>query len=50
MDNITNIDINIYNKHTIYTNCIVDILENTVTGKVSVGWYPTEETEEIKDE
>lgn len=50
MDNITNIDVDIYNKHIIYTNCIVDILENTVTGKISVGWYPTEETEKIEDE
>lgn len=50
MDNITDFDMNLYNKSTIYTNCIVEVLENTFTGKISVGWYPTEETEEIKDE
>lgn len=37
----------IYNKVTKYTNCIVEVLENTATGETSVGWYRTEETEEI---
>ena len=33
------VDTNIYDKATIYDDCTVQILENTVTGKVSVGWW-----------
>lgn len=44
-----NITTNIFNKSTTYTNCTVEVLENTATGDVSVGWYRTEETEEIDD-
>ena len=47
MDNIINIESNIFNKATLYTNCTVEVLENTVTGEISVGWYRTEDTEEI---
>lgn len=50
MDNIINVDCNIYNKRTIYTNCIVEVLENTATGKISIGWFPTEDTEETTNE
>lgn len=39
----------IYNKATRYSNCTVEVLENTATGETSVGWYRTEETEEIDD-
>ena len=30
--------INIYDKEEIYPNCTVQVLTNTVTGDVSVGW------------
>ena len=30
--------VDIYDKETIIPNCTVQILENTVTGEVSVGW------------
>jgi hypothetical protein len=47
MDNqkeIIRIDaVNIYDKETIIQNCTVQILENTVTGEVSVGWWRNEE-------
>lgn len=46
-DNIVSIETNIFDKATRYTNCTVEVLENTVTGEISVGWYPTENTEEI---
>jgi len=29
----------IYDKETIYRDCTVQVLENTVTGDVSVGWW-----------
>ena len=44
---ITNLETNIFDKVTTYTNCTVEILENTVTGEISIGWYSTEETEEV---
>ena len=47
MDDIIKVETNIYDKCTIYTNCIVQVLENTVTNEVTFGWYKTEDTEEI---
>ena len=41
------VETNMFNKSTIYTNCTVEVWENTVTGETSIGWYRTEETEEI---
>lgn len=43
------LSMNLYNKATRYTNCIVEVLENSMTGEISVGWYRTDETEEIND-
>lgn len=40
-------EMNIYDKVERYSNCIVEILTNSITGDVSVGWYPTDKTEEI---
>lgn len=37
----------IYDKATRYTHCTVEVLENTETGEMSVGWYRAEETEVI---
>ena len=37
-DNII-IETNIFDKEEIYTNCTVQVLTNTVTGEVSVGWW-----------
>ena len=45
-----NIETNLYDKSTIYTNCTVEVWENTITGETSIGWYRTEETEEIIEE
>jgi len=33
------VDANIYDKETIIKNATLQIWENTVTGKVSIGWY-----------
>jgi ssDNA-binding Zn-finger/Zn-ribbon topoisomerase 1 len=33
------IETNIYDKEEIYPNCTVQVLTNTVTGEVSVGWW-----------
>lgn len=45
-----NVEINIFNKRTLYTNCVVEVLENTYTGQVSTGWYKTDETEEMEED
>ena len=50
MNNIVKIETNFFNKKTIYTNCTVEVLENTYTGEFSVGWYKTENTEEFSEE
>lgn len=42
-------EINFYDKCEIYSNCIVEVLENSATGDVSVGWYRTDETEELDE-
>ena len=33
------VDTNIFDKETIVEDCTVQILENTHTGKISVGWW-----------
>lgn len=40
---------NLYDKVHRYINCVVEVLENSVTGQTSVGWYRTDDTEEIFD-
>ena len=37
--NIENMEINIYDEEEIYPDCTVQVLKNSVTGKVSVGWW-----------
>lgn len=49
-DNYNVEEINLFNKQTIYTNCTVEVWENTYTGQVSIGWYPNEGCEEITQE
>jgi len=44
---VTKVETNLFDKSTTYTNCTVEIWENSVTGESSVGWYKTEDTEEI---
>lgn len=46
MEEITDIKTSIFNKSTIYTNCIVEIWENDL-GETSIGWYRTPDTVEI---
>ena len=35
-------EMNIYDKETRHENCTVQILENTKTGRISVGWWRNE--------
>lgn len=35
-------DVDIFDQEEIYPNCTVQVLTNTVTGKVSVGWWKNE--------
>lgn len=48
-EKIINIETNMFDKSTIYTNCNVEIWENSITGETSIGWHRTENTEEIKE-
>ena len=48
--NLTKVSASIFDKSTVFTNCTVEVLENTFTGDVSVGWLRTEDTEEIPGE
>lgn len=41
----SSVEINIFDKVDLYTNCTVEVLENTITGEISVGWYRTPATE-----
>ena len=45
----TQISTQIYDKTTIYTNCTVEVWQNTVTGEMNVGWMKTTDTEEIEE-
>ena len=36
---ITKVETNIFDKEETYENCTVQVLTNTVTGEVSVGWW-----------
>ena len=37
--NIENMEINVYDEEETYSDCTVQVLKNSVTGKVSVGWW-----------
>ena len=41
----TSVETNLFDKVNIYTNCTVEILENSITGEISIGWYRTPATE-----
>ena len=43
-------DVAIYDKEETYTDCTVQILENTVTGHTSFGWWKNYGNEEKKSE
>ncbi|MCQ4770324.1 hypothetical protein NE579_07590 [Intestinimonas massiliensis] len=36
---ITHVETNIFDIEEIYPNCTVQVLRNSVTGEVSVGWW-----------
>lgn len=38
-----NIETNIFDVEEIYTDCTVQILTNSVTGEVSIGWWRNEQ-------
>ena len=44
---IVEVETNLFDKCTTITNCTIEILENTITHEISVGWYKTEDSEEI---
>ena len=44
--NMTECEIGLFNKVTRHYNCTVEVLENTFTGDISVGWWENEEEDE----
>ena len=46
MDDIILDSVSIYDEEEIHTNCTVQILRNSVTGDVSVGWWKNEEEDD----
>lgn len=40
-------DIPIFDQVETYTNCTVQVLTNSVTGAVSIGWWQNEEEEYV---
>lgn len=40
---IINIDTNIFDIEEIYPNCTVQILRNSITGVIRIGWWRNEE-------
>lgn len=42
-DKASGIQASIFDEETIYKNCTVQVLRNSITGDVSVGWWPNEE-------
>jgi len=43
------IETNIFDQEEIHPNCTVQILKNSVTGEVSVGWWENEEGADSDD-
>lgn len=41
----TSVECRIYDKEEVYDNCTVQVLTNTVTGEVSIGWWENEEAD-----
>lgn len=39
----TKVETNIYDREEIHENCTVQVLTNTVTGDVSIGWWKNKE-------
>ena len=51
MDKVVKVETNIFDKEEIYPNCTVQVLTNTVTGEVSVGWWKnTDDTDSVCDD
>ena len=40
---VLKVETSFYDKEEIFPNCTVQVLTNTVTGEVSVGWWKNEE-------
>ena len=40
------VEINIYDREEIFENCTVQVLTNTTTGQVSIGWWQNEDDDD----
>lgn len=43
------IETNIFDIEEIYPDCTVQVLTNSVTGEISVGWWPNDTKEEYDE-
>ena len=39
------VDTNLYDQEEVHENCTVQILRNSYTGKISIGWYENQKEE-----
>lgn len=39
-------NINIFDQCEVYPNCTVQVLTNSITGEISIGWWINEESED----
>lgn len=46
---MTEFEMNLYDKETVYPDCTVQLLTNTVTGEQSVGWWPNPDRIKVGD-
>ena len=44
MESDEEVEVNIYDEEEIHTNCTVQILRNSVTGQISIGWWENDES------
>ena len=45
-DDILSVETSVFDQEEIYPNCTVQVLTNSVTGEVSVGWWRNDAFEE----
>lgn len=47
-DGIVKVETNLFDMVETHTNCTVQILRNSITGEISVGWWDNDNPPEVK--
>ena len=42
---IVDVEINVFDEREVHENCTVEILRNSVTGEISIGWWENKKEE-----